>query len=322
MIIDIHTHVFRPELHFGPRLFADLSRCGVDPAAWGDVCARHLDTTRVADVAVVFGIQAAATGWHVPNDFVAAHVRQAPERLAFFASIDPAQPGFEAESERCHQDLRCQGVKLAPIYQGVHPLDARYRHTYAYCAKHGLPILIHMATTFSSGTPLEYARPAHMDQVALDFPDLRIVMAHLGHPWEGETIAVIRRNANVYADLSALYDRPWQFYNSMRLLVEYGAEHKLLFGSDFPFTTTGDSFQGVRNVNTVLASSGLPAIPGEVIEGIIHRDALALLGLKRPSLGAPASLPAATSASPAGKVPAPGRSIHPPNHSSTHPPAS
>lgn len=282
MIVDIHTHVFRPETDFGPRLLADLKRCGVNPASWGDVCARHLETTQAADVAIVFGIQAAATGWHVPNDFVAAQVLQAPERLVFFASVDPGQPAFEDELERCHHELRCQGIKVSPIYQGVHPLDPRYRHIYAYCQKHGLPILTHMATTFSSGTPLEYARPAHMDQVALDFPDLKLVLAHLGHPWEGETIAVIRRNANVFADLSALYYRPWQFYNSMRLLVEYHAEHKVLFGSDFPFTTTGDSLHGVRTLNAVLANSGLPAVPRDIIEGIIHRDALALLGLRHP----------------------------------------
>jgi len=282
MIVDVHTHVFRPDHDFGPRLFADLKRCGVEPASWGDVVKRHLEATRAADVAIVFGIQAAATGWNVPNDFVAAHVQREPARLVLFASVDPGQPGFEEEMERCHQDLRCQGVKLAPVYQGVHPLDPRYRHIYAYCQKHGLPILIHMATTFSSGTPLEYARPAHMDQVAIDFPDLKLVLAHLGHPWEGETIAVIRRNPNVFADLSALYYRPWQFYNSMRLLVEYHAEHKVLFGSDFPFTTTADSLRGVRNVNGILSASGLPQVPEEVIEGIIHRDALALLGLKDP----------------------------------------
>lgn len=282
MIVDIHTHVFRPPVDFGQRLASDLARCGVDPASWGDVCSRHLETTRAAEVAVVFGIQAAATGWHVPNDFVAAHVRGAPERLIFFASIDPGQPGFEEELERCHLDLHCQGVKLGPVYQGVHPLDARYRHIYAYCQKHGLPIMTHMATTFSSGTPLEYARPVHMDQVALDFPDLKMVLAHLGHPWEGETIAVIRRNANVYSDVSALYYRPWQFYNSMRLLTEYRADHKVLFGSDFPFTTTESSLQGVRNLNAVVAKSGLPPVPSEVIEGIITRDSLSLLGVKRP----------------------------------------
>ena len=284
MIIDVHTHVFDPETDFGPRLRADLARCGVEPANWGVVRERHLVTTQAADVAVVFGLQAAATGWHVPNDQVAAHVRMAPDRLIFFASVDPAQPNHFQELERCHQDLGCQGLKLAPIYQGVHPLDPRYRNLYAYCQRHGLPILIHMATTFSSGTPLEYARPAHMDQVAIDFPDLKIVLAHMGHPWEGETIAVIRRNANLYADISALFYRPWQFYNSMRLLVEYHSEGKVLFGSDFPFTTTEQSLQGLRGLNAARGQSGLPAVPEAVIEEIINRDALGLLGLRHPGI--------------------------------------
>ena len=63
----------------------------------------------------------------------------------------------------------------------------------------------------------------------------------------------------------------------MRLLVEYHAEAGAL-GSDFPFTTTGSSLVSVRGVNAILAQSGLPSIPVEVIEGIIHRDALSLLG--------------------------------------------
>jgi len=167
----------------------------------------------------------------------------------------------------------------------VHPLDPRYRAIYAYCQKHGLPILTHMATTFSSGTPLDYARPAHMDQVAIDFPELKIVLAHLGHPWEGETIAAIRRNANLFDDISALYYRPWQFYNSMRLLAEYRADAKVLFGSDFPFTTTGDSIAALRRINDVLGQSGLPRVPDELVEGIIHRDALTLLGLQDPRKG-------------------------------------
>jgi hypothetical protein len=58
MIVDVHTHFFRPELDFGPRLRADMARCGVNPAAWGDVGERHLETTREADIAVVFGLQA------------------------------------------------------------------------------------------------------------------------------------------------------------------------------------------------------------------------------------------------------------------------
>ena len=283
MIVDVHTHFFRPEHDFGPGLRADLARCGVDAAAWGDVGERHLETTRAAEVAVVFGLRAQATGWHIPNDAVAAQVQRAPERLLFFAAIDPAAVGFMEELERCHRDCGAVGVKLAPLYQGIHPSDPRCREIYRYCERHRLPVLFHAGTSFVGGTLLEYSRPVHFDAVAVDFPELRMILAHLGHPWEGETIAVIRRHRHVFADLSALYYRPWQFYNSMRLLVEYRSEAKVLFGSDFPFTTTGSSLAGVRGVNSILAQSGLPQVPSEVIEGIIHRDTLGLLGLPHPA---------------------------------------
>ena len=284
MIVDIHTHVFRPELDFGPKLQADMHRCGVDQSVWGDVEAGHLEATKAADVAIVFGLQASATDWNIPNEMVAAHVEKAPERLLFFASIDPAKKNYMEELEKCHQGMGAVGVKMSPLYQNVHPADARCYDIYRYCVKHGLPILFHAGTSFVSGTPLDYSRPIHFDKVAVDFPDLHMVLAHLGHPWEGETIAVIRRHANVYADLSALYYRPWQFYNSMRLLVEYVAHEKVLFGSDFPFTTTQSSLNGVRNINHVIANSGLPDIPSEVLEAIIHRQTLKLLGLPNPIL--------------------------------------
>jgi predicted TIM-barrel fold metal-dependent hydrolase len=116
-----------------------------------------------------------------------------------------------------------------------------------------------------------------MDKVACDFPRLKLVLAHLGHPWEAETIAIIRRNENVYADISALYYRPWQFYNAMRLAVEYGCCHKLLFGSDYPATTTENSIQGLRNINNVIKNSGLPVIPEEITEAIIYRNSLEIL---------------------------------------------
>jgi hypothetical protein len=286
VIVDVHTHFLRADSDLTPQVAEDCRRGGADPAILRFSSEDHLRATAAVDCAVVFGLQAARTGWMVPNDAVAEQVRRAPERLIFFASVDPWQCGFIAELERGHRDLHCQGVKLGPIYQGVHPLDQKYYQIYGYCQRHGLPILTHMATTFSSGVPLEYARPAHMDQVAIDFPDLKIVLPHLGHPWEGETIAVIRKQPNVFAEVSALYYRPWQFYNSMRLVVEYHAERKVLFGSDFPFTTPTASLAGVRGMNAVIARSGLPAVPADVLEGIITRDALKLLGIDPPAKGA------------------------------------
>ena len=118
-----------------------------------------------------------------------------------------------------------------------------------------------------------------MDQVAIDFPDLKMVLAHLGHPWEGETIAVIRRNANVYADVSALYYRPWQFYNSMRLVTEYRADHKVLLVliSRSPRrVVAAGSEKPQRDCRPKRPAAG----SGQVIEGIIHRDLADFVGTK------------------------------------------
>ena len=284
MIVDVHTHFFRAGTDFGPKAFEDIERNQGKPSDIGFEfnSEDYLKATEAADVVIVFGLHAEVTGWLVPNDAVYEHVKRAPNRLIFFCSPDPGRPDYMEELERCHQDLGCKGVKLGPIYQGVHPLDKKYYDIYRYCESHHLPILTHMATTFSSSVPLDFARPAHMDKVAIDFPDLKIVMAHLGHPWEGETIAAIRKQPNLFSEISGLYYRPWQFYNSMRLLSEYHAESNVLFGSDFPFTTTSESITGLRNVNAILGTSGLPEIPEDVIEGIIHRDSLNMLGLEDP----------------------------------------
>jgi predicted TIM-barrel fold metal-dependent hydrolase len=283
MIVDIHTHFFNRSLHWGEQVVSDCARCGIDPALWEFTAEDHLRETAAADYAVVFGLRGAKTGWQIPNSVVAEHVARAPHRLIFFTSIDPTESDFMDQLAHDHTALGACGVKISPIYQGVHPHDRRYYEIFQYCEKHHLPILTHMATTFSSGVPLDWARPAHMDQVAIDFPELPIIMAHLGHPWEGECIAAIRKQPNLFADISALYYRPWQFYNTMRLAVEYGATGKILFGSDYPATTTAGTIENFRKMNGVLGTSGLPEVPAEIIESIINRDSLELLGIPKPS---------------------------------------
>jgi len=153
---------------------------------------------------------------------------------------------------------------------------------YAACVKHDLPIMIHVGTSFVQFGPLIHSRPILIDEVARRFPELRIVMAHLGHPWEGETIAVIRKHPHVYADLSALHYRPWQFYHSMMLAQEYGVLGKVLFGSDYPFSNPTASIAGLRNINQFCAGTALPRVTEEAIEAIIHRDAIQLLWRGKP----------------------------------------
>jgi predicted TIM-barrel fold metal-dependent hydrolase len=115
--------------------------------------------------------------------------------------------------------------------------------------------------------------------VALKHPGLKIILAHLGHPYEGECLVTIRKHDNVFADVSALHYRPWQLYNSLMLAQEYGVWHKLLFGTDFPFTTVNASIDGIRKLNDMLEGTQLPRLDVSQIEAMIHRDSLQLLGL-------------------------------------------
>ena len=115
--------------------------------------------------------------------------------------------------------------------------------------------------------------------MAIAFPELRMVLAHVGHPFSEECLVVIRKHPHVYADISAIYYRPWQFYNTLIAAQEYHVTHKLLFGTDYPFAGGADSIAGLRNANHVIAGSGLPRVTDETIEGILTRDSFGLLGL-------------------------------------------
>jgi predicted TIM-barrel fold metal-dependent hydrolase len=148
-----------------------------------------------------------------------------------------------------------------------------------YAERHHLPVLLHTGTTFVSQAPLECTLPRHIDTVAMRFPELRIVLAHLGHPSEGECVVVIRKHPHVYADISALHYRPFQLYHSLMLVQEYGVWHKVLFGSDYPFTTVNASIAGLRGLNDMLAGTAQPRLDTDQIEALIHRDSLTLLRL-------------------------------------------
>jgi predicted TIM-barrel fold metal-dependent hydrolase len=139
--------------------------------------------------------------------------------------------------------------------------------------------VFHQGTSPIRTAPLRYAHPLVMDEIAIAYPELRIVMAHLGHPWQVDTLTVVRKHPHVYADISGGFYRPWSFYTAMVLMTEWGVLDKLLFGSDFPLATATETLAGLRGVNTPVDGTALPRVPFEAVEGIIERDSLALLGL-------------------------------------------
>jgi hypothetical protein len=213
------------------------------------------------------------------NDRTAELVQRHPAKLIGFLSVDPLAPGALDELDRGVHDLGLRGIKLGPNYQNFDPLCPEARAVYARAQTLGLPVLFHQGTSPIRTAPLRYAHPIMMDEIALAYPGLRIVMAHMGHPWQADTIVVIRKHPNVYADVSALFYRPWSYYHAMRLATEWNVLPKLLLGSDFPITTPQETIDHLKRVNELPGVSGLPRVPDEAIEAIVHRDSLALLGL-------------------------------------------
>lgn len=280
MIVDVHSHTWQYPDHFGDTFRDQATR------AWGrhdvDLKVRYEDYRKQASEpvkTVVFGGKALLSGMWVDDDYVADYVSQHPDDLIGFLSVDPTQEGWRADLERGHQDLGLRGIKLLSMYAGNKPSDPELDDLWVYATRHGLPVLLHTGTTFIAQAPLECTLPRHLDTVAVRFPDVRIVMAHLSHPYGGECAAVIRKHPNVYADVSAIHYRPWQLYNALMLVQEYGVWSKLLFGTDYPFATVDNTLEGLRSLNDMLEGTALPRLDEEEMEEMIFRESLKLLNL-------------------------------------------
>lgn len=272
MIIDIHTHTPAPtEVMPTPGPEGYMGAMGaVDRAV-----AFPFATRWTAD-GVPQGYNAGGAN---PNDQVRDFVSTCPDKVIGFFAVDPRHPSALDEIDRCVSDLGLAGIKLGPIYQHFHPLDEQPQAVYERAQALGLPIMLHQGTSYTPDSRLRYASVLDWDEVAYRFPELRLILAHMAHPWQVDCIAVIRKRPLVYADISALQVRPWSLYNCMRLATEWGVLDKLLLGSDYPIFTPTETMAGLRAVNDILEGTALPRVPEEAIEAIIHRDSLELLGL-------------------------------------------
>ena len=282
MIIDVHSHAWRFPQDFSEDFIRQAQRARAGQPV--DLAVRYEDyaTTASAPVrTIVFGGKARLSGVWVDDAYVAAYVAAHPDTLIGYLSVDPTQEGWEEEMRVGHEELGLRGIKLLPMYAGFSPDDERLEPLWQYASRHGLPVLLHMGTTFVAQAPLAFTLPRLIEPVAIRHPEVKIVLAHLGHPYEGECIVTIRKHENVFADVSALHYRPWQLYNSLMLAQEYGVWHKLLFGTDYPFTTVDASIAGLRALNDMLEGTKLPRLDPAQIEAMIHRDSLKLLGLEK-----------------------------------------
>jgi uncharacterized protein len=192
--------------------------------------------------AVIFPVDAEReTGFRrYANEEVAETAAANSDILIPFASIDPAKGKVGArEARRLVRDFGIRGFKFHPTMQGFYPNDRSAYVLYEAIAESGLPALFHTGQTgVGSGMPggngmrLKYSNPMYIDDVAVDFPDMPIILAHPSFPWQEEALAVAQHKPNVYIDLSG-----WSPKYFPPILVKYAnsvLKHKVLFGSDWP----------------------------------------------------------------------------------------
>ena len=189
--------------------------------------------------------RALASAWWGPrgpllsNDEVAELTRKFPDRLVGVGSVDIRRPmAAVAEIRRCVNELGFKAIRLLPWLWELPPDDRRFYPVYTACAELGVPFCTqvgHTGPMFGSS----YGRPIpHIDNVALDFPELTIVGGHIGYPWTDEMIALATKYPNVYIDTSA-----YKISRFPPQLVTYMRKHgrkKVLFGSNWPMISPGD----------------------------------------------------------------------------------
>ncbi len=246
LAIDIHVHPPVAEMNAagGELALAAARSFGIEidePIAMPLEAVAN-DYSSQAMMAVLLAWDAeSATGYpRYSNDEVAGAVEKYPDTFIGFGSVDPWKGKVAiAEAKRAAGDLGLKGFKFQQCAQAFRPDDHRFYPLWETIAALGVPALFHLGTTgFGAGTrggmgiKLDYARPVYIDTMAADFPELDIIMAHPGWPWEQEALAVALHKSNCYLDLSGW--SPKRFSKELVRSINRELKERALFGTDYP----------------------------------------------------------------------------------------
>jgi uncharacterized protein len=247
--IDVHVHVqasVRGPGGSSDRLqeMAEYFRADDVAAHTVPSIAEYYRSRRMA--AVVFGVDTVADGdspGKPSNEEIAELAAEHADVLIPFASVDPARgDDAVARARRLAGGGVVRGFKFHPNLQGFFPDDRAVYPLYEVLQEHGMVALFHSGhtgvgagTRGGGGVRLKYSNPMHVDDVAVDFPDLKIILAHPSFPWQDEALSVALHKPNVHIDLSGW--SPKYFPPSLVQHANTLLKNKVLFGSDFPVIT-------------------------------------------------------------------------------------
>lgn len=229
------------------------------------------------ELAFVFGMRATAAGVITPNEHVEWFCANTQTDTVGFMALDLSDEDvMEQLADGIARGLR--GIKLYPVLALFDPEDEKFDPFYRTAAEAGLIILWHMGATPSPAGKLSVSNPLVVDEVARRHPDLTQIIAHLGHPWQRETIVAVRKNRRVFADVSAAWARPMDGYLALARAQEWDVVEKLLFGSDFPMWTPKTAADGLLQIRDMRVGD-VPRVRPETIDWLIEGDPRTSLGL-------------------------------------------
>jgi uncharacterized protein len=205
--------------------------------------AQYYRERRIAAVIFPVDSESEMGHWRIANEEVAEMAAEHADVLIPFASIDPAKGKMGArEARKLVKEYGVRGFKFHPSMQGFYPNDRKAYVLYEAIAEAGVPALFHTGQTGAGagsrggmGVRLKFSDPMYLDDVAVDFPDMPIIIAHPSFPWQDEALAVATHKPNVYIDLSG-----WSPKYFPANLVQYSntlLKDRVLFGSDYPAIT-------------------------------------------------------------------------------------
>lgn len=257
MIIDCHTHISCPEEE-------------VDSEQHRSVC-REIDGCFVL----------AGCGFErkEANHHLSEYISGNPKAVGF-AVFNPVEDGVSKRILKdVTEDLGLRGIVLYCAEDRFHPAHTQAMELYELCQDRGIPIFFHNCPPYSSEAVLDYARPWLLDEVARTFPGLKMIVGRMGLPFLEQTLCLLAKHENVFADLTVNPMKVWQVYNTVLSAYEAGVMDKLLFGSGFPYAQPGACIETLLGFNKLLSDSHLPSVPREKLRSIVERDSLSLLGL-------------------------------------------
>lgn len=148
-----------------------------------------------------------------------------------------------------------KGLKLYPGYEPFYPYDRRCQVIYDLAMEYGVPVMLHTGDTYTPRGKVRYAHPLNVDDVAVDFPELKLVICHLGNPWIRDCMEVVYKNPNVYADISGLvlgdFSEKFEAFmlTQVREMLLYAGEPRyLLYGTDWPISSMQTYLKFVRSL--------------------------------------------------------------------------